>query len=154
MRAPVAVLALLIAAVAGCALLTSEAVVSGGDSTPIAEREAPSPYDALEDRTAIVAYEFGRCSTNADCGLVGCGGAMCGSEDTASVCVESPVSLCLAQVDPGACGCVEGVCRWARNAPVLQCARYGDEPPENRGRYRGPGPYGEYPLRNSDGDGP
>ena len=129
-------------------------VVSGGDSTPLSERADPSPYDGIEDRTAIVAYEFGRCDADSDCSLVGCGGGMCGSESEPAVCAESAVSACLARVGPGACGCVEGVCRWARTAPVLQCARYEDEPPESRGRYRGPGPYDEYPLRSGAGGVP
>ena len=125
-------------------------VVNAGPSTPLSERAAPGPFDGLEEQTAIVAFEFGQCAVDADCAAVACGGAVCGPvADEPAVCAMSRVGECLAKAPSSSCGCVEGVCRWARHAPVLLCATMDDPPAGNRG-FRNPGSLEEYPLRLSD----
>ncbi len=134
---------LVLGLLAGCG---AEAVISAGSSTPLAVRTAPGPFDGLRDRTAIPAFEYGACDSDFDCAPRGCEGAVCATIDDPAVCSVDPVSTCLARVGAQHCGCVEGVCRWARSAPVLQCARLGADPAGNRG-FRGVEPDEPYPIR-------
>lgn len=121
--------------------------VNAGDSTPVAEREDGDNYARIIDRTPIVAFEYGRCETDDDCAPRGCDNAVCSPDGYAATCISDQVSHCLAEVPRTSCGCTdEGVCRWARDMPVLQCARiYSVDGGETRSY---PGSEGEaYPWR-------
>ena len=109
-------------AVAGCMTAEREVVVNAGDSTPLRLRDNARPYDAMPDHSPIVAYEVGRCESDADCAPRGCSDAVCSPEGGPSLCVTDPVGQCLAQVPRSSCMCNEGVCRWRRDAAVLQCS--------------------------------
>lgn len=136
-------------AVIGCASGAHAPLVTAGSSEPLSERASVDPFAHLEEQTPVGAYEYGRCSTNADCAPRGCGGAMCSTDEEPAVCLHSAVSECLAQVPSTDCGCVEGVCRWARSANVLLCSIQDDAPAGTRG-FRNPGIEAEYPLRLTD----
>jgi eight-cysteine-cluster-containing protein len=128
----------------GCA--RSAPVISAGAATPLSER-SDDPYARLEDRTVVPAYEFGACERDIDCAPRGCGGAVCSPEDVPAVCMTGPVAECFSEVQPSACGCVDGACRWARTAPVMQCAVVGGDRPTNR-PFRGVDPPEMYPIRH------
>lgn len=142
---------LLVAVFTGCVAVGCghpPPVVSAGDSTPASLRPE-DPFARLDDRTPVAAYEFGSCTTDAQCAASSCGGAMCAPVwESGGVCQTSRVQACLAQVDNGQCGCVEGYCRWARSAPVMQCAQ-GDERAGTRS-FRGAPERELYPVRISD----
>lgn len=142
-----AIVATLLAA--GCAHDPSaQTVVNAGDSTPLNEREDAMPWDALPDRTHIVAYEFGRCESDADCAPRGCEGSVCSPDGFEGTCVVNEVGTCLAALDANNCACTEeGVCRWARSPEVLACHWEIVEVPESRS-YEGAQGY-EYPWRPS-----
>jgi len=136
------------AALLGVACGHPAPVVSAGDSTP-AELRPDDPFARLDDRTPVAAYEFGSCTTDAQCATSLCGGATCAPVwESGGVCQTSRVQECLASVDDGQCGCVEGYCRWARSAPVMQCAQ-GDERAGTRS-FRGAPARELYPVRISD----
>lgn len=133
LRSVLSGLILLIAA-SGC-IFTKESryPVNAGDSTPISEREDDDAYARIIDRTPIVAFEYGRCESDADCMPRGCDNAVCSPEGFASTCVTDEISACLATVPSTQCGCTdEGVCRWTRNTQVMQCARKANDVSETR----------------------
>lgn len=140
---------LLTLSVVACAGGARAPLVTAGAPTPLSERDGSDPFAWIEERTPIVAYEFGQCEQDADCAPRGCGGAMCSTDDEPAVCLHSPVSECLARVPASSCGCVEGVCRWARDANVLLCSIQDDPPAGNRG-FRNDARNDEYPLRLTD----
>lgn len=138
---------LLLTFASGC-VFTKESPypVNAGDSTPVSEREVQDAYARITDRTAIVAFEYGRCETDADCLPRGCDNAVCAPEGIMNTCVTDTVSACLANVPTESCGCTdEGVCRWTRNNLVLQCARIATE--DNDTRPYGGGEGEAYPWR-------
>ncbi len=134
-----------VAVLGGCAAPAHAPVVNAGDSTPAAERPA-DPFARVDDRTDVVAYEFGRCEFDTDCVLDACEGSMCAPRGEDAICLVTPVSDCLATVDASMCGCNEGFCRWARTAPVLICAQLGSERAGTR-PFRGTDPDAWYPTR-------
>lgn len=119
--------------------------VNAGDSTPTSERETPDPFARIIDRTPVVAFEVGRCEQDADCMPQGCDDAVCAAEGIPATCVTDRISACLSEVDRNACGCVEGVCRWARTNQVLACARLANDVSETRPYEGAQGT--EYPWR-------
>lgn len=129
---------------AGCGLFGPPPVISSGVATPAAER-ADDPFARLEDRTAVPAFEFGICNSNADCAPAGCEGSICSPNDEPSICMTGPLAQCFASIPADHCGCNEGVCRWERSAPVLRCANLAGDIPSNRPRTGNDGEM--YPLR-------
>ena len=108
-------------------------VVNAGDSTPVDQREDGTPFDRILDLTPIVAFEAGRCESDADCVPQGCDNAVCAAQGTTTTCVVDRVSACLAEVSSSSCGCTdEGVCRWTRTNEVLYCARIMNDVSETR----------------------
>ncbi len=95
----------------------------------------------------IPAFEFGTCSSDAECAPTGCEGSMCSPNDEPAVCVTGVLAMCFAQLPASECGCVEGYCRWARTGPVNQCAVLGADSPTNR-PVRGTDPAEMFPIRN------
>lgn len=132
-------------AIAACGVFGPPPVVSAGIATP-AEERADDPFARLEDRTAVPAFEFGVCTTDSDCAPTGCDGSICSPNDEPSICMTGPLAECFAAIPAEHCGCNEGVCRWDRTAPVLQCAVFGEDPPTNRPR-TGTDPPEMYPIR-------
>ncbi len=112
---------------AGCQL-NQQPLVNGFSSKPFDPATETDPYRQLPDRTLVVAYEVGQCSEDADCVTTACGGATCAPADESPLCAPSAVGDCLASLRGKGCGCIEGVCRWHREAPVLACARRGEPP--------------------------
>lgn len=112
---------------AGCQL-NQQPLVNGFSSRPFEGRSEADPYRQLPDRTLVVAYEVGQCTTDADCVTEACGGATCAPANETPLCAPSAVGDCLASLKGNGCGCIEGVCRWHREAPVLACARRGEPP--------------------------
>lgn len=104
-------------------------VVNAGPSDPSWPRP---PVSAQTDRTDLPAWEFGQCASDLDCAPRGCASAMCTSDETPAVCAESAVGACLATIPAARCGCVEGVCRWARSVEVMQCAHRAGPRPQTR----------------------
>ena len=114
-------------------LVTAVCACSGaGNASGLRPQEAaaqdplssPDPFAVLEDRSPVVAYEYGLCTTDADCVASSCGGAACTASDVIDrgICVENRIAACLASLDGQGCGCIDGTCRWARNAATMQCA--------------------------------
>jgi hypothetical protein len=133
-------MALLLGVVAGCAVV--EPVVNSGSSRPYAWGEEPDPFRRLRDRTDVVAFEVGLCATDSDCVSDACGGATCAPADETPLCASSPVGACLSAIDPEACRCIDGACRWERSVEVLTCARAGEENATTRAKTgMGPAPY-------------
>lgn len=118
----------------------SSTVVNSGDSTPISEREDGIAWDGIRDRTAVVAYEVGRCESDDDCIPRGCDDAVCSPEGTELTCMTSRVGVCLAAIGRQGCLCNEGVCRWARTPRVMECAAIAVGRPGTR------------PFRGSEGE--
>jgi len=117
----------------GCGAFASDPVVNAGSSVPVLEREEPDPFLVLRDESPVAAYEYGACNRDADCVTDACNGATCAPAlETPGVCLTSRVSECLATLDDSSCGCVEGYCRWARNAATLMCANQEDFRPTTR----------------------
>jgi eight-cysteine-cluster-containing protein len=112
---------------AGCQV-NQKPLVNGFSSRPFEGSAESDPYRRLPDRTLVVAYEVGQCTTDADCVTEACGGATCAPANETPLCAASPVADCLSALDGRGCGCVEGVCRWHREPPVLACARRGSPP--------------------------
>jgi len=137
-------LLLLLTLFAGCQL-NQKPLVNGFSSRPFEGRAESDPYRQLPDRTLVVAYEVGQCTTDADCVTQACGGATCAPDNEAPLCATSPVGDCLSALDGKGCGCIEGACRWHREPPVLACARRGSPPATTVGA----GGYGDnpYPTR-------
>lgn len=106
--------------------------VSCGGETWRADATSDDPFAGLRNRTAVVGYEYGSCDRDEDCVPMDCGGATCAPPGERGLCRETAVGACLAEVDPGLCGCYRGRCQWARVAPVQMCAILGDEKPMNR----------------------
>lgn len=117
----------------GCGAFSTEPVVNAGSSVPVLERAEPDPFLVLRDESPVAAYEYGACSSDADCVTDACNGATCApARETMGVCLTSRVSACLATLEDSSCGCVEGYCRWARNAATLTCANRDDFRPSTR----------------------
>lgn len=118
---------------AGCGAFSAEPVVNAGSSVPVLERDEADPFLVLRDESPVAAYEYGACSRDADCVTDACNGATCApADEMMGVCLESRVSECLATIDDTSCACVEGYCRWARNAATLACANQDDFRPGTR----------------------
>lgn len=121
--------------------------VNSHDSTPIDAREDGNEYARIKDRTAIVAFEYGRCETNADCAPRGCDSAVCAPAGLDATCISDQVSECLSELPSELCGCTdEGVCRWTRNNLVMECANLPLEHSQTR-PYDGTPPNATYPWR-------
>lgn len=135
-------------ALASACIFTKESpyLVNAGDSTPLSEREQQDPFARIQDLTPIVAFEVGRCESDADCMPQGCDNAVCSAEGIPATCVVDRVSACLSTVRSSSCGCTEeGVCRWERTNEVLACGRIMNDVSETRA-YEGA--FGEaYPWR-------
>ncbi|MCB9521501.1 MAG: hypothetical protein H6700_12905 [Myxococcales bacterium] len=130
-----------VAIAVGCA---PAPVVSSGSSTP---PDGPmAPFQRMNHDLAAVAFEFGLCEADADCAPRGCGGSICSPDDVPAVCEVNDVSECFARVPSAECGCVDGACRWARTAPVMQCSQLIADRPSNR-PFRSTDPPEMYPIR-------
>lgn len=105
---------------------SSATVVTAGSALP-SEAMPGDPFAALEDRTGLGGYEFGSCNDDRDCDPSGCGDGVCGPVGDSSLCANDFVSSCLGDVSEDLCGCVQGFCRWARQAPTLYCVAQGDD---------------------------
>jgi len=124
--------------------------VNSHDSTPVSQREDGNEYARIKDRTAIVAFEYGRCETNADCAPRGCDHAVCAPAGLEATCISDEVSLCLGDLPTSLCGCTdEGVCRWTRNNLVMECANLQVEKTQTR-PYDGAPEQVTYPWRPYD----
>lgn len=108
--------------------------------------EDGDPFARLRNRTAVVGYEFGTCTTDAQCVPQGCNAAVCSPHGESGTCADSMVGECLASMPPQLCGCFEGVCRWTRTDEVNLCAQLAWDKPLNRPFSRDrPGTY--FPTR-------
>lgn len=62
------------------------------------------------------------CNSNADCGVGGCSGQVCGKlgevEGVITTCEMRPEYDCLQKTS---CGCVMGQCKWAENKDYVDC---------------------------------
>lgn len=143
-----ATLALLVATTAGCFFnKPPRSVVNAGASTPLEQRESSNAWDGLNERSAVVAYEFGACESDADCAPRGCDGAVCSPDGFEGTCMTDPVASCLADLRGDGCGCVEGFCRWARSPQVMACSTIIAPRAGSRPYYGGEGeayPYAPY----------
>ena len=91
------------------------------------------PFAALVDQTGIAAWEYGECTSDAQCVPQGCLAAVCGPLiDSGAVCDgDSRLGRCLSAAPADLCTCDEGRCRWARTVQTMQCAVLGAERPGN-----------------------
>lgn len=132
--------------VALLALLSScgpSIVINSGPSDPDRHHDSLS---MVRERTSIIGYEFGLCDSDDDCAPRACGGSVCSPNQAPAVCVNDEVAACLSRVPEGACGCNDGVCRWARSPQVMACSTL--TLPENIHRPLEGGQDGAYPRRH------
>ena len=125
-----------------CAIFGPPPRISAGPADDVSD-----PFARLEDRTVVPAYEFGLCQRDDDCAPRGCGAAVCSPSEEPAVCIDGAVAECFSALPPHHCGCNEGVCRWERVGPVMQCALLAAQRPTNRA-IEGAGSDERYPIQN------
>jgi hypothetical protein len=136
MLARIGLIAQVIAFAGACGGPETRVVVTAGSSEPPADRVPYDPFATIVDRSPVTAWEFGACVDDRDCVSDACEGAACAPLGEVGACLDSPVGECLVSIDDSLCACVEGACRWARVAPVLECGRREEPADANRG-FRG-----------------